>query len=166
MPFDVDKSPQPEEPKIETEKPKKVAPPQPPQAEADKATPKRGRPKGGKPKPKHPAAPHWTAEQFAEQFQGLHQLAAVLAKDENLAVSSEQSLIMGTALEATFAQYDLWWLLQGGALLQLAAAAAIVEGPIILYLVNKKRAARGSRKGTETVVAPASHQAEPASPLS
>lgn len=135
----------------EIEKPRKVSLPKRGESGTSREQapqPRRTRGPNKKKRAKRTPAPHWSAQQFAEQWEGLHALAAAMTQDPNLAIPPEKALVMGTALEATFAQYDLWWLLQGGAILQLAAATAVVEGPIIMYLLEKRRQKRGEQAAT------------------
>lgn len=135
-----------EAPEIEEETPKRVP------IAVEKPDTKKPR-QARKPKSKKreiPPPPHWSAEEFAQQVEGLHQLAATITQDPNLAMAPDKAAMMGAAIHNTFETYDLWYLLRSSALIELALAVAVAEGPIIMYVIQKGRQKRADKRQQQT----------------
>ena len=100
-------------------------------------TSKEGLPKRGR-KKKH----NITSSDVADMIFGVHQLIAMFAKDEKLMITKDGAEMIATPALAVVAQYNLWWIFESSNIINLAVAVSIVEGPIVLYLINKAKEKR------------------------
>ena len=108
--------------------------------------------KGKKPLPKKKKARveiKYTAEQIAQQYEGLHMMAATLTGDPALAVQHEAAEAVGQAAYNVIETYDMWWVFQQLPVVELVAALGVAEAPIIMHLMAKRKARKAAGKAQE-----------------
>lgn len=104
-----------------------------------------GRPKGSGKKKGHIHFDGDSLATLAKQVEGLHQLMALATGIPELQVRPEEAQMLGGAIAAVCEEYDLSLSGKTGALLQLAAAAAMVYAPrfaVVTQRVKQQQAAR------------------------
>ena len=91
---------------------------------------------------------------LAKQVEGLHQLVALATGIPELQVRHEEAAMLSTAIAAVCEEYDLSLSGKTGALLQLAAAAAMVYAPrfgMVMQRVKQQQAAARQRADLRVV---------------
>ena len=124
---------------VEAPKPKKPRNVKPPSADAE-PLPKKARGKNTKKKKKRrEPKKRMTAADLGQQFYGLHQLLATVARDPALAVTQESADSVGVAAYDVIEEYDLWWLFAQVPIVGLILALLTAEVPILLHVIGGKK---------------------------
>lgn len=129
-------------------RPRKDAPVSPSDAAAAGSAPKpaRGRPKKGVTFSGDDVAA------MAKQVQGLHQLAALATGIPELELQREEAEMLGVAIARVCEEYGLSLSGKTGALLQLAAAGAMIYAPRLSAVASRvKQQAQAKRAGLRVV---------------
>ncbi len=108
--------------------------------------------KGKKPLPKKKGKRieiKYTAQQIAQQYEGLHMMAATLTQDPALMVQHEAAEAVGQAAYNVIETYDMWWLFQQLPIVELVAALGVAEAPIIMHLMAKRKARKAAGKQSQ-----------------
>jgi hypothetical protein len=84
-------------------------------------------------------------EALAQQILGLHMLAAIFVPEAGQ-ITPDGARMLGEAIYEVASQYDLEWLAHLMPWAKLVVTAAIVEGPIIISIVQKRRAAQAQMR--------------------
>lgn len=123
-------------------------------SEASAASTGPGRPKGSGRKKGHIHFDGDSLATLAKQVEGLHQLMALATGIPELQVRPEEAQMLGGAIAAVCEEYDLSLSGKTGALLQLAAAAAMVYAPrfaVVTQRVKQQQAAARQKAGLRVV---------------
>ncbi len=80
-----------------------------------------------------------SASDLSQQFYGIHQLAATLAKDPLLAVSEEAADSVGAAAYDVIDEYDMWWIFAQVPIVELVLALAMAEVPVLLHVLSRRK---------------------------
>jgi hypothetical protein len=102
----------------------------------------------GKPGRKPKASKKMEPDALARQVEGLHQLMALALGVPELALQSQEAAMLGGAIAAVCDEYDLSLSGKTGALLQLAAAAAMVYGPRFVAVGQRVKQAQARAKAS------------------
>ena len=128
---------------VEAPKPKRPRNVKPPSADAE-PLPKKPRGKSGqKKKKRREPKKKMTASDISQQFYGLHQLLATVARDPALAVTQESADSVGVAAYDVIEEYDLWWLFELAPIVGLILALLTAEVPILLHVIGGKKGDNG-----------------------
>lgn len=134
---------------VEAPKPKRPRNVKPPSADAE-PLPKKPRGKSGqKKKKRREPKKKMTASDISQQFYGLHQLLATVARDPALAVTEEAANSVGVAAYDVIEEYDLWWLFAQVPVVGLVLALLTAEVPILLHVIGGKRGNNGATTNPE-----------------
>lgn len=108
--------------------------------------------KGKKPLPKKKGKRieiKYTAQQIAQQYEGLHMMAATLTQDPALMVQHEAAEAVGQAAYNVIETYDMWWLFAQLPIVELVAAVGVAEAPVVMHLLAKRKARKAGKQSQE-----------------
>jgi len=91
----------------------------------------------------------YTAQEIAQQYEGLHMMAATLAQDPMLAVQHEAAQAVGQAAYNVIETYDMWWLFAQLPVVELIAAVGVAEAPIVMHLIAKAKAKKAGKQAKQ-----------------
>ena len=91
----------------------------------------------------------YTAQQIAQQYEGLHMMAATLTQDSALMVQHEAAEAVGQAAYNVIETYDMWWLFAQLPIVELVAAVGVAEAPVIMHLMAKRKARKAGGKQSQ-----------------
>ena len=91
----------------------------------------------------------YTAQQIAQQYEGLHMMAATLTQDPALMVQHEAAEAVGQAAYNVIETYDMWWLFAQLPIVELVAAVGVAEAPVIMHLMAKRKARKAGGKQSQ-----------------